>query len=125
MKDTVELTKQIWRSEGVRGFFRGSATYIIGGLPSQVGYFVAYKEAKEVADQHFQHVSPGIRYAVCGIIADLAATPVWIPVDIVAQRLQLQRNANMVQYKDASSTRSLVCSHLCTMYRLFIVAPQC
>jgi hypothetical protein len=54
------------------GLFRGSASYIAGGLPSQVAYFVAYKESKEWAQTYFgDSVPPVVLYACCGVFADL------------------------------------------------------
>jgi hypothetical protein len=54
------------------GMFRGATSYIAGGLPSQVAYFVAYKESKERAEAWFgDSVPPVVLHACCGVFADL------------------------------------------------------
>lgn len=76
-------------TEGIPSLYRGFAWSVIGGVPSEISYYVGYTYAKDMLLRHplgAQH--PGAVYFFCGGLADALSLLFWVPADVVSQRLQ-------------------------------------
>ncbi len=91
------------------GLFRGFGAFSAGGMPSYGAYFAGYNIAKEwafrVRDAHAPRVPDAVLYFGCGIIADIAAMPLWIPVDVLMQRMALQNVGGQRRYSSYKGAR--------------------
>lgn len=94
--NTVDSFKQMLHQEGLRGFWKGFGTQTAGSVPTQVLYFGCYeflthymnKTAKRL---QVQGTSTDFTIdCVAGGIAELVSACIWIPTDIIVQRLQIQ-----------------------------------
>jgi hypothetical protein len=93
----------LWRTaktEGLRGLYRGFGAVIVGGTPGTMLYLCTYDIAKGRLsrviqgsnDGEVQH-SLGSDFAIhfsSGIIAEAVACVVYVPVDVIKERLQVQ-----------------------------------
>jgi Mitochondrial carrier protein len=86
------------RSEGVRGLYRGFGAVIVGGTPGTVLYLCSYDFAKRELSslRSSATATPGsndhdfVVHFLSGMIAETIACIVYVPVDVVKERMQVQ-----------------------------------
>ena len=93
------------KSEGILGFYRGFSTVIVGGTPGTILYLCSYDLFKEklllwsvgssspesslsFSQNHNTHFSI---HFVSGISAEAVACLIYVPVDVIKERLQVQQ----------------------------------
>ncbi|KAJ4849032.1 hypothetical protein Tsubulata_038061 [Turnera subulata] len=100
-KDTVErnvssVIKDLVRNEGIPGLYRGFGTVITGAIPARIIFLTALETTKVAA---FKVVEPfnfseptqaAIANGFAGMSASLCSQAVFIPIDVVSQRLMVQ-----------------------------------
>jgi len=83
----------IWRQEGVRrGLYGGVAPAFLGSFSGTVIFFGIYEWSKRKMLDH--GVAPSLAYLSAGFVADLAASPLYVPSEVLKTRLQLQGRYN-------------------------------
>lgn len=91
---SVQFTRfftSIVRTEGPVGLYRGLAAMGLGAGPAHAVYFSVYETCKRKfgGDQPGHHP---LVHAAAGVVATTASDAVFTPMDVVKQRLQLQRS---------------------------------
>mmetsp|Transcript_2033 Transcript_2033/g.3176 ORF Transcript_2033/g.3176 Transcript_2033/m.3176 type:complete len:388 (-) Transcript_2033:527-1690(-) len=100
--------KTIWRTEGLRGFYRGVHVTVTGTIPCDVLYYGSYESSRHYMRQAYQAfeessngkappfylVAPLFNFA-SGAIAEVTSSIFWVPTDIVAQKLMVQGDLTM------------------------------
>jgi hypothetical protein len=93
----IDALVRTTRSEGIRGLYRGFGAVIVGGTPGTVLYLCTYDLAKQKlvslrsnrseanADDDF------VVHFFSGMIAETTACIVYVPVDVVKERMQVQQ----------------------------------
>jgi hypothetical protein len=82
--------RTILRQEGVwRGLYGGVAPAFLGSFGGTVLFFGAY-EASKRAMLDSGALPPWLAYFSAGVVADLVASPVYVPSEVLKTRLQLQ-----------------------------------
>lgn len=83
----------IWRQEGVRrGLYGGVAPAFLGSFTGTVIFFGCYEWSKRTMIDH--GMTPSVAYLLSGFAADLAASPLYVPTEVLKTRLQLQGRHN-------------------------------
>jgi len=78
-------------SGGLRELYRGFGWSVLGGVPSEVVYYVGYTETKRaLLGTAAGAASPSSVYLAAGAFADALSVLVSVPADVISQRLQLQ-----------------------------------
>lgn len=112
----------IFRQEGIsRGLYGGWLPALMGSFPGTVIFFGTYELSKRnLADwgcnDHFSHLTSGrsedfraIEYGTnlsgIGFVADLAASIVYVPSEVLKTRLQLQGRYNNPHFKSGYNYR--------------------
>ena len=93
----------IWKREGIRGFYRGLGITVTGAFPGNALYFVTYDWAKgkvtslqdegssgEKSGSLLSWVPSPVLHLSCGFVAEIVSCAVWVPVDVIKERLQAQ-----------------------------------
>lgn len=95
----------IFRQEGVaRGLYSGVTPALLGSFPGTVIFFGTYEWSKRwMIDRG---VLPSISYLSAGFIADLAASIVYVPSEVLKTRLQLQGRYKNPFFKSGYNYRS-------------------
>ncbi|RMZ87050.1 hypothetical protein DV736_g5722, partial [Chaetothyriales sp. CBS 134916] len=84
---------KIFRQEGVRrGLYGGFTAAMLGSFPGTVIFFGTYEWCKR--SMLDRGINPSISYLTSGFIADLAASVVYVPSEVLKTRLQLQGRYN-------------------------------
>lgn len=98
---------KILRQEGVRkGLYGGWLPALCGSFPGTVIFFGVYEYSKrQMVDYGIQ---PHIAYLSAGFVADLAASIVYVPSEVLKTRLQLQGRYNNPYFKSGYNYRGTV-----------------
>ncbi|KAL9227221.1 hypothetical protein vseg_002941 [Gypsophila vaccaria] len=88
------------RQEGHRAFYRGFGTSLMGTIPARALYMTALEVTKSnvgkasVSLGMSEATAATIASAAGGLSASMAAQLVWTPVDVISQRLMVQKPCN-------------------------------
>ncbi|PGG97698.1 hypothetical protein AJ79_09106 [Helicocarpus griseus UAMH5409] len=97
----------ILRQEGIRrGLYSGVTPALLGSFPGTVIFFGTYEWSK----RHMLDagVNPSISYLAGGFIADLAASVVYVPSEVLKTRQQLQGRYNNPFFRSGYNYRGTV-----------------
>ncbi|CAM8991209.1 unnamed protein product [Rhodiola kirilowii] len=108
-KDAVErsalsVIRGLLKSEGVPGLYRGFGTVITGAVPARIIFLTALETTKIAA---FKAVEPlslsepskaAIANGFAGMTSSLFAQTVFVPIDVVSQKLMVQGYAGHTAY---------------------------
>ncbi|KAI9807409.1 MAG: hypothetical protein M1833_000154 [Piccolia ochrophora] len=97
----------ILRQEGVRrGLYGGVFPAFLGSFPGTIIFFGTYEYSK----RHLKDsgVNPHISYLTAGFLADLAASVVYVPSEVLKTRLQLQGRYNNPHFHSGYNYRSTI-----------------
>jgi solute carrier family 25 protein 44 len=91
-----KLSISIMRNEGLRGFYRGFGTSLMGTIPARALYMGALELTKSSIGSatlklgFSESTAAAIANSAAGLSSAMAAQLVWTPVDVVSQRLMVQ-----------------------------------
>ncbi|XP_076903753.1 uncharacterized protein LOC143603307 [Bidens hawaiensis] len=108
-KDSVEksayaVIRGLLKAEGVPGLYRGFGTVITGAIPARVIFMTALETTKVAA---FKIVEPfklsdptkaAIANGLAGMTASLCSQGVFVPIDVISQRLMVQGYSGHASY---------------------------
>jgi len=89
--------------EGVWGLYRGFPAVLVGGAPATCIYLTSYEVSKSTMLQSkdgsglFRHLPVWSIHLACGMFAETVACVVFVPVDVVKERLQVQEAPSPTQ----------------------------
>lgn len=103
---TKDVLIRTFRTEGIAGLYRGFGAILVGGTPGTVIYLCTYEAAKaqlsqwkyNIFDQKSgkESLMGGGDFLVhfsSGLIAEAVACIVYVPVDVIKERLQVQHSS--------------------------------
>jgi hypothetical protein len=86
--------RTILTQEGLfRGLYSGVLPALIGSFGGTMIFFGSYELTKRSLIDHL-HLPPSIAYFTAGVVADVAASPLYVPSEVLKTRLQLQGRYN-------------------------------
>lgn len=92
--------KSLIQKEGIAGLYRGIGVAVLGSLPANVLYFGTYEYCKKhLLFLNYLQGSEFIKYFVSGICAETVACLIYVPVDIIKERRQVQSKLKTYNYK--------------------------
>ncbi|KAL4581959.1 hypothetical protein LXL04_006493 [Taraxacum kok-saghyz] len=108
-KDSVEksafaVIRGLLKTEGVPGLYRGFGTVITGAVPARIIFLTALETTKVAA---FKMVEPfklsdptkaAIANGLAGMTASLCSQGVFVPIDVISQRLMVQGYSGHATY---------------------------
>lgn len=95
----------IWRQEGfARGLYGGVLPAFLGSFGGTCIFFGTYEYMKRLQVDY--GVTPWIAYFNAGLLADLAAAPLYVPSEVLKTRLQLQGRYNNPHFSSGYNYRS-------------------
>jgi Mitochondrial carrier protein len=94
----------IFRQEGIRkGLYGGVAPAFLGSFSGTVIFFGTYEWSKRAMLDF--GVTPWLAYFNAGLVADIAASPVYVPSEVLKTRLQLQGQYNNPYFQSGYNYR--------------------
>ena len=81
--------------------YRGFAIHIGGSIPAAALYFGSYEFFKSrVLDREFFKDKPFLAYLAGGMFAEAVACSIFVPVDVIKERRQVQANLGTFKYRN-------------------------
>eukprot|EP01095_Lingulamoeba_sp_RSL-Kostka_P014591 TRINITY_DN6413_c0_g1_i1.p1 TRINITY_DN6413_c0_g1~~TRINITY_DN6413_c0_g1_i1.p1 ORF type:complete len:320 (+),score=37.11 TRINITY_DN6413_c0_g1_i1:245-1204(+) len=90
--------RDIIKSDGFKGLYRGLGPTLVGVIPSRAIWFTCYTFAKETLENTYGYNS--LNHLFAGLFAGLSTTTITSPIWVVKTRLQIQTNQTQ-EYKNA------------------------
>ncbi|XP_047169621.1 solute carrier family 25 member 44-like [Vigna umbellata] len=122
----LNMSCAIMRYEGLRGFYKGFGTSLMGTIPARALYMGSLEVTKSNVGTAFlelgfsETTAVAVANATAGVTSAMAAQLVWTPVDVVSQRLMVQgsggsktilANLNSESYRNGfDAFRKILCA---------------
>jgi hypothetical protein len=89
------------KTEGLKGLYRGLPVSVFGSMPASVLYFGSYEFAKKrlLLFKNFSH-GEFLMYFLGGMFAETVSCIIFVPVDVIKERRQVQVNLKTFAYKN-------------------------
>ncbi|KAL9272499.1 Solute carrier family 25 member 44-like protein [Drosera capensis] len=103
-KNALSVFRGILRNDGVLGLYRGFGTVIIGAIPTRIIFLTALETTKVAAYKMVQPfglseaTQAALANGIAGMIGSLSAQAVFIPIDVVSQKLMVQGYSGHASY---------------------------
>ncbi|KAL3643861.1 hypothetical protein CASFOL_011793 [Castilleja foliolosa] len=103
-RSAVSVIKGLLKTDGIPGLYRGFGTVVTGAIPTRVIFLTALETTKVAA---YKTVEPfklseptkaAIANGAAGMMASLCTQAVFVPVDVVSQRLMVQGYSGHASY---------------------------
>ncbi|XP_073057442.1 uncharacterized protein [Primulina eburnea] len=104
-RNAFSVIKGLLRTDGIPGLYKGFGTVITGAVPARIIFLTALETTKLSA---FEMVEPfklsepvqaAIANGIAGMMASLCSQAVFVPIDVVSQRLMVQGCSGHATYK--------------------------
>jgi len=117
-----DVLRHTFEVEGFRGLYRGFGAVIVGGTPGTIIYLCSYDlfKARLTAiakpnDSLVKNTDAGESFAVhfaSGILAEAIACLIYVPVDVIKERLQVQeKGGGLIYYKGGWDALTKISKH--------------
>ena len=106
--DTIKSRLQAGQAVGIRSLdlrefralYRGLGAVLVGGVPGVCIYMTSYEMSKSILSQQRYFIdSSFLTYFTAGMIAESMCCTIFVPVDVIKERLQVQ-----ITSKDSTMT---------------------
>jgi solute carrier family 25 protein 44 len=104
----TDIAREVMRERGVRGFYRGFGTIVVGAIPIRVVYLSTLEAVKAYTNAAFDAWDVPVMYrgaadAAGGATASLVSQALAVPVDVISTRQMVQgmRSGGAVGAEDA------------------------
>lgn len=96
-------------NEGYQGLYKGLVFSVFGCLPAVCIYFTTYEYSKQQLLQYktFQN-SPFLVYLASGMLAETASCILFVPIDVIKERLQVQSNLKEYNYSGGLNALNVI-----------------
>jgi len=116
LSGAIYTARDVLRSDGIKGLYRGFGTVIVGAIPARMVYLAALESTKSGIIASMHHI-PSLSQTfvassasfVAGGVASLAGQLVVVPVDVISQRLMIMGggDGNGKGGNNSASSRSI------------------
>ena len=89
-KNVWDVLRQTFRTEGLRGLYRGFGVTVIGSAPATCLYLSSYDAAKNTLSSNAFVENQFLAHFAAGMIAETVSCVLWVPIDVTKERLQIQ-----------------------------------
>ncbi|KAL8231454.1 hypothetical protein R6Q57_001232 [Mikania cordata] len=103
-KSAYAVIRGLLKTEGIPGLYRGFGTVITGAIPARIIFLTALETTKVAA---FNIVEPinlsdpvkaAVANGIAGMTASLCSQGVFVPIDVISQRLMVQGYSGHARY---------------------------
>eukprot|EP01091_Cochliopodium_minus_P020777 TRINITY_DN9189_c0_g1_i1.p1 TRINITY_DN9189_c0_g1~~TRINITY_DN9189_c0_g1_i1.p1 ORF type:complete len:245 (-),score=38.43 TRINITY_DN9189_c0_g1_i1:149-883(-) len=107
-KNTFDAISKIKHHEGLRGFYKGYGIQLFAMVPTVLVYFGSYEYSKYLLKDLFfsgnnekSYMGVGAVNFLAGAIAEITSTVIWLPFEIVSQKMQIQGPLKEKKFKNS------------------------
>ncbi|KAI8981457.1 mitochondrial carrier domain-containing protein [Pilobolus umbonatus] len=99
-KSSMEVSKEIFKANGLRGFYQGGLITMIRDAPSYGIYFWVYEGVKRAIEADTGHAW---KYLLAGGLAGTVSWGSIYPIDVIKSRLQMQQSIQLNHPNESAS----------------------
>ncbi|CAM9150188.1 unnamed protein product, partial [Phaeothamnion confervicola] len=93
-RGTMHVLRYTMAQEGIRGLYRGFGAVVVGGTPGTCLYLTTYDVSKRaLITVPVLHNNQFLAHFAAGMAAETVCCVVYVPVDVIKERLQVQRRS--------------------------------
>ncbi|CAL9049972.1 unnamed protein product [Musa banksii] len=89
-KNILQMVRNVWVSDGLRGFYRGITPGVTGSLATGATYFGVIESTKKWLEEVNPRLSGHWSHFIAGAIGDTLGSFVYVPCEVMKQRMQVQ-----------------------------------
>ncbi|CAM6107591.1 unnamed protein product [Calypogeia fissa] len=103
-KSAKSIVKHILSTEGIRGLYRGFGIVITGAIPSRMVFMTSLETTKAAALKLAENMelpeasAAAFANGCAGMVSSMASQTVFVPLDVVSQRLMVQGSVGTTHY---------------------------
>ena len=95
-KGTADVLRKTFRTEGMQGLYRGFGAVLVMGTPGTAIYLCGYEATKNGLSEHYRGNDFMVHFA-SGMIAETLACIIYVPCDVIKERMQVQHKETVGQ----------------------------
>ncbi|XP_020699167.1 mitochondrial substrate carrier family protein E [Dendrobium catenatum] len=93
-KNILQMIQAVWASDGIKGFYRGVAPGVTGSLATGATYFGVIESTKRWIEIVNPNLGGHWAHFIAGAIGDTIGSFVYVPCEVIKQRMQVQGTKN-------------------------------
>ncbi|KAL3682108.1 hypothetical protein R1sor_000130 [Riccia sorocarpa] len=103
-KTAGAIVRNILTTEGIKGLYRGFGIVITGAIPSRMVFMTSLETTKAATLQIAERMelpeatAAALANGTAGLVSSMASQTVFVPLDVVSQRLMVQGTIGTTQY---------------------------
>ncbi|KAI3439494.1 uncharacterized protein J3R85_004697 [Psidium guajava] len=103
-RDTLAVLRGILKTDGVPGLYRGFGTVITGAIPARIIFLTALETTKVATFKMVETMKlaeptqAAIANGLAGMTASLFSQAVFVPIDVISQKLMVQGYSGHARY---------------------------
>lgn len=103
-RSVLQTLLKTFKNEGVRGLYRGFGITALGSAPATCLYLTSYDQASHhlTTASAFLGRNDFVAHFLAGMIAEAFSCVLWVPIDVVKERLQIQEKGGVGNYRGSS-----------------------
>lgn len=86
----VQMIGTVWKTDGLRGFYRGFVPGVTGSLATGATYFGVIESTKKWIEEEHPNVRGHWAHFIAGAVGDTLGSLVYVPCEVMKQRMQVQ-----------------------------------
>lgn len=102
-----DVLLRTYKYEGIASLYRGFGAVIIGGTPGTMIYFCSYEWVKGSISKGEAALPEFATYFGAGMFAETIACLIYVPVDVIKERMQVQNNVTKNTFQQYQYSGSL------------------
>jgi len=98
-RSLIAAISKVFKTEGVRGFYRGIDVAMLGSVPASMLYFSSYEACRDALLSHVPALqsTPSVAHFAAGMVAESVSCVLWVPIDVLKERSQVGTYSHMLQ----------------------------
>ena len=109
-RSLVDTLRKTLQKDGLRGLYRGFGITVVGSAPATCLYLTTYDQASKylTTSSSFLRQNDFVAHFLSGMIAEALSCVLWVPIDVVKERLQIQEKGGAGNYRGSTHALSTI-----------------
>ncbi|OWZ12020.1 Mitochondrial Carrier (MC) protein, partial [Phytophthora megakarya] len=96
-----QLNLRAFSVQHLRSLYRGIGVSVLGSAPATCLYMTSYEVSKDaLMGVECLSGSPSLQYLGAGMAAEALSCVLWVPIDVIKERMQVQGQGQTIYYRD-------------------------
>ena len=100
LRSIITVSQRIYKAQGIKGFYQGVWIASLMGAPASSLFFGFYDYFKAKLSSS-NYLNNDFKYFIAAMGAEAVSCVLWVPIDVIKERLQVQNNLKIYKYKNS------------------------